>query len=588
MKLKNSFFNPRLIWLKLLEKSIQSFLMTLTELEALETEWDSYSQRTNTVYKSRKTVSRYFRAQSKLLWEKVFREKEQINFYTNLFFENSTFNVINQFGSLLKTKINLTSTSEFGEPSNMEFDSGYRNRSKTKIITNSILLIDESFWTLPLSTLSSLILKECSQLKVPFEQNPDFENQTQLTIDSCDFLEKAIPRLNNLIDERMITFEVKFKLLNSERKLTEKIPSQISTTNTIAGSNKNRQEITLRTNFQNLNQVSIDSGLPALQGGAIPPSIQANKPDSKKLSYRNISRRRNTQVSFERTGLIPRSIGRTVSRFLKELGPNGEKILLQEFRISRYQLWVSIKCFFTIFFVPLFVSTFFTIVVFQPTVTFFWNSAKTDIFLNAFQEEQAFLQLHSYESEIYFQNLVSPSLNDFDNVSQKLEEQGLQSRSFIQQAQPSTLELNTVIETEHKMHEIAEEINQESINSILHLLGDFITFLTLVILVKLLQAEIVISRTFLTEILYSLSDTTKSFLIILGTDLLVGFHSPKAWEILIETILERFGLPNNEDFILLCVATVPVLLDTAFKYWIFRYLNKLSPSTVVTYHNMIE
>jgi len=72
------------------------------------------------------------------------------------------------------------------------------------------------------------------------------------------------------------------------------------------------------------------------------------------------------------------------------------------------------------------------------------------------------------------------------------------------------------------------------------------------------------------------------------TDLLVGFHSPKGWEILIQFLLNHFALPQNEDFVFLCVATFPVLLDTAFKYWIFRYLNRLSPSTVVTYHNMIE
>ncbi|CAL5225752.1 cemAHiC_scaffold_21, partial [Coccomyxa viridis] len=35
-------------------------------------------------------------------------------------------------------------------------------------------------------------------------------------------------------------------------------------------------------------------------------------------------------------------------------------------------------------------------------------------------------------------------------------------------------------------------------------------------------------------------------------------------------------------------AAFPVFLDTIFKYWIFRYLNKISPSTVATYHNMIE
>ena len=573
MKFKTSFFNLRSIWLKSLETSIRSFLITLTELEALETEWDSYSKRTNTVYKSRQTVSRYFRAQSRLLWKKVSQEKDQINLYTNLFFETSTVSILNQLGFIFRIKLNL-GTSSFNLNSNQS------NRPKKKRITNPILLVDDSFWTLPISTLSSLILKECSKLRISFQKNPEFTNQKQLTIDSCDFLENAVFRLNNLIDERMKSFEEKFQVLKLEQRIIEKLSldepgNQIPT--------QSKKQTSLQTSKGRKPRIDIED----FEGRTGLTQNYFKKREAKKSSYRKVSRRRSTQVSFERTGLIPRSIGRTVSRFLKELGPNGEKILLQEFRISRYQLWVSIKCFFTIFFVPIFISTFFTFIVFQPIVTYFWNSSKTDLFLNSFQEEKAFLKLDSYELEAYFQSLVNPAFEKEDILH--LHKKIAESPEFqIQKSLNSSSELELFVEIESKMHEIAEEINQESINSILHLLGDFITFLTLVILVKLLQAEIVISRTFLTEILYSLSDTTKSFLIILGTDLLVGFHSPKAWEILIETILERFGLPNNEDFILLCVATVPVLLDTAFKYWIFRYLNKLSPSTVVTYHNMIE
>jgi CemA family len=103
-----------------------------------------------------------------------------------------------------------------------------------------------------------------------------------------------------------------------------------------------------------------------------------------------------------------------------------------------------------------------------------------------------------------------------------------------------------------------------------------------------MKPQIIILKSFLAESLYNLSDTTKSFLLILLTDLLVGFHSPRGWEVVIEILLRNFGFPENEDFILLFVATFPVLLDTVFKYWIFRYLNQISPSTVATYHNMIE
>ena len=88
--------------------------------------------------------------------------------------------------------------------------------------------------------------------------------------------------------------------------------------------------------------------------------------------------------------------------------------------------------------------------------------------------------------------------------------------------------------------------------------------------------------------IYGLSDTAKAFLIILFTDVFVGFHSTHGWEVILENGLRHFGLPENRDLIFLFIATFPVLLDTVFKYWIFRYLNQVSPSAVATYHEMNE
>ena len=139
-----------------------------------------------------------------------------------------------------------------------------------------------------------------------------------------------------------------------------------------------------------------------------------------------------------------------------------------------------------------------------------------------------------------------------------------------------------------KTIEIAIYYNQQSIKAITNLLGDFVTSITIIILFIWVKAEIIILKSFITESIYSFSDTTKSFLLILLINLLVGFHSPRGWEIFIELVLRRFGLPENEIFMFTFVATIPVLLHTIFKYWIFRYLNQISPSTVATYHTMIE
>jgi hypothetical protein len=68
----------------------------------------------------------------------------------------------------------------------------------------------------------------------------------------------------------------------------------------------------------------------------------------------------------------------------------------------------------------------------------------------------------------------------------------------------------------------------------------------------------------------------------------VGFHSPHGWEVILEGIANHLGLPANKSLIFLFIATFPVVLDTIFKYWIFRYLNRISPSAVATLKNMNE
>ena len=99
-----------------------------------------------------------------------------------------------------------------------------------------------------------------------------------------------------------------------------------------------------------------------------------------------------------------------------------------------------------------------------------------------------------------------------------------------------------------------------------------------------------ILKTFCIESLLSLSETTKCFFLIFFLDLLVGFHSSKSWEIFLQFFIEHFGFEiyPNPNFIAFFISTFPVFLDTIFKYWIFRYLNKISPSTVATYQAMIE
>jgi hypothetical protein len=143
-------------------------------------------------------------------------------------------------------------------------------------------------------------------------------------------------------------------------------------------------------------------------------------------------------------------------------------------------------------------------------------------------------------------------------------------------------------EIKTKAIELAEYYSQESINAIKNLLSDFLGFIAFFYLILKGGRQVSVLKSFLNELIYGLSDTAKAFLIILFTDIFVGFHSTHGWEVFLENGLRHFGLPENRDFIFLFIASFPVILDTVFKYWIFRYLNQVSPSAVATYRNMNE
>jgi len=131
-----------------------------------------------------------------------------------------------------------------------------------------------------------------------------------------------------------------------------------------------------------------------------------------------------------------------------------------------------------------------------------------------------------------------------------------------------------------KMH------NEEHIHMVLHLSINIICFIILSGYSILANEELVILNSWVQEFLYNLSDTIKAFSILLLTDLCIGFHSPHGWELMIGYVYKDFGFAHNDQIISGLVSTFPVILDTILKYWIFRYLNRVSPSLVVIYHSM--
>lgn len=278
------------------------------------------------------------------------------------------------------------------------------------------------------------------------------------------------------------------------------------------------------------------------------------------MKYWNL--RKINKSTFERVGPIPRSITKTFEKFKKELDPNAEAEAMEEFIISRYQTVTSIRYIILLLIVPVIVDQVSKTLIFGPAVDYFWNKYQPDIFLNESQEERAFAELQRYEERVHFEMLIGKlPLSSSESMEQTIK---------------------------NKAVKLAKEYAMESADSVKNILSDITSIASFIWLIVGGQRQVYILKSFINELIYGLSDTAKAFLIILFTDMFVGFHSPHGWEVIIEVLLRHFGLPESRDFIFLFISTFPVILDTIFKYWIFRYLNRVSPSAVATYHNMNE
>ena len=267
-------------------------------------------------------------------------------------------------------------------------------------------------------------------------------------------------------------------------------------------------------------------------------------------------------VPYESIGLIPRSITRTFLRFQTELGTRSRSIVLSEFRLLKYQAIASLQYIIYVLIAILIGSQLLKSLILYPLIDIYWYETQDFLFVNTSQEEKALIKLQEIE-ELVWLELVLDSHSEFS----------LQNLS---------------LNIHNKTLDLVNFYTQESIDILLNLLNSSWLIGSLITSLIYGKKRLAILNSWIQEIFYSLSDTMKAFFILLCTDLCIGFHSPHGWEILIAWSVEHMGFPRNPYVVSCIVSTFPVILDTIFKYWIFRHLNRISPSIVVTYHTMNE
>jgi hypothetical protein len=266
-----------------------------------------------------------------------------------------------------------------------------------------------------------------------------------------------------------------------------------------------------------------------------------------------------------KTGMLPRSFLRTLNRLKQEMDPQSdekEEEVLNQYRSARYKTTLSVKFLLMLIIIPLLTHQLTKTFFLTPIVEKYFDNHLEMVFLNQSLETEAFAELKHFEDTLRFQGLIQPEKRlSTEEIDERLKE---------------------------KAQEISNSYRHVGANAIANIFADLLSLIAFVIVLVSSREEIEVVKEFIDEIVYGLSDSAKAFLIILFTDMFVGFHSPHGWEVILESIARHFGLPENRDFNFLFIATFPVILDTVFKYWIFRYLNSISPSSVATYRNMNE
>lgn len=264
----------------------------------------------------------------------------------------------------------------------------------------------------------------------------------------------------------------------------------------------------------------------------------------------------------EGTSVLPRSILSTLNRLKIELDPKSEEDVVQKFRYSQRRTFLSIKLVLLLVIVPFLTFQLSKHLIVSPIVERVRSTSESEIFLNYEMEEKALEEMQKYEEKLKFEQLLTGKAE----FSPPLLEEKIKA----------------------KVSEIATVYRHESNHAIENVFADLCALAAFIWLLISSKREIAILKDFIDQVVYGLSDSAKAFIIILFTDVFVGFHSPHGWEVILSSISRHLGIPENHSFIFLFIATFPVILDTIFKYWIFRYLNRISPSSVATYRSMNE
>ncbi|XP_027925263.1 chloroplast envelope membrane protein [Vigna unguiculata] len=141
-------------------------------------------------------------------------------------------------------------------------------------------------------------------------------------------------------------------------------------------------------------------------------------------------------------------------------------------------------------------------------------------------------------------------------------------------------------ELRHKALELREERRLENRRAFANIWSDTVYGISLFILLYFNKSKVALLKFTGYKIINNISDTGKAFLIILITDIFLGYHSESGWQTLLEIIVEHYGLEVDQSTITIFICLVPVVMDACVKLWLFKFLPRLSPRVTNIFQEM--
>jgi CemA family len=293
--------------------------------------------------------------------------------------------------------------------------------------------------------------------------------------------------------------------------------------------------------------------------------------------------------------ILPGSLFRTLSRIQNSFRDQNfrdyEQDVVTELRMSQKRVRVAIQFFATLLIVFLVAQQGSKYLFFSPLVDYINRNRQLEVSLAPRLEELETELVEKYrnlkvkvelESLVASLNLKAPELPNKKDDSNQTETTSTEVKFL----SPVFDYAELGEQFKEEAIKLVQEINYKELEGIKNALADVLAGFAGYAAVIINRRQLFVIKDFMDETLYSLNDSAKALILIISTDIIVGFHSSEGWDALLTGIAYHYGQPENRFFTRTFIAIVPVFLDGIFKFWIFQYLRQRSPSTATIFEQM--